>query len=117
MNKLVYILLAAGYAVSFLIIILYYKSITLLTFINSTFFTGGFYLFAALIALVLSSGLFDIVANSFRRTFSMAAPMKKEEAEEMRSVSQAISGFPIRSLFISGSIILVSMAIALLLYY
>ncbi|MDG5472984.1 DUF3899 domain-containing protein [Jeotgalibacillus sp. ET6] len=117
MKKIIPVYLLIGYAISLLIILLYYRELNLETFINATFFVGGMYLFVSLSVYVLSSGLFDIVSNSFRRIFSFSKPMSKEEAEEMRSLSDAISIVPAAPILQSGLILIGSMGIGLLFYY
>ncbi|WP_232304266.1 DUF3899 domain-containing protein [Jeotgalibacillus campisalis] len=106
-----------GYGLSLFIILLYYREVSLLSFINATFFVGGAYLFFSLTVYILSTGFFDIVSNSFRRVFSFSKPMNKEEAEEMRSLSEAISIVQVKPILQSGIVIVGSMGIALIIYY
>ena len=117
MTKFSLALLVIGYGLCIMISLIYYGQITLLSLINTSFFIGGGYLFFSLTVFVLSTGFFDLVTNSFRKTLSMTKPMIKEEIEDMRSMSEAISIVEIKPFLYSGSIITGTMFIALFFYY
>ncbi|WP_165967152.1 DUF3899 domain-containing protein [Jeotgalibacillus sp. S-D1] len=117
MFKNTLICLIFSFLLCFTISLLYYGELTLLTFVNSTFFIGGALIFFSLTVFVLSTGFFDVVSNSFRRTFSMSRVMNKEEAEEMRSLSEAISIVNIKPFLYAGIIIYFAMAVGLVIFY
>ncbi|MBS2968378.1 DUF3899 domain-containing protein [Metabacillus sp. KIGAM252] len=116
MKKSVFIFLG-GLAISLIGCFLYYRELTLLGFINSSFIVGGFLLFASLFGTVAQSGFFDAATYGMRRTFKInGKDMDKEEAQSMRPFSELVS-FSVSPLLFASLALLGLMMIGLGLYY
>lgn len=100
--------------VIFLTSLILYREISLLHYINISFYIGGLFIILCLLFFTVQSGFFDVVTKSFRRVFA-GKDVTKQEVEEMTPLSQVIT-FNYSPLFITGLCVLISMLIALLLY-
>ncbi|TQR17586.1 DUF3899 domain-containing protein [Psychrobacillus soli] len=98
----------------FIIMFITYGSLTLTSYINISFYVGGSITFIGLMTYVVSGGFFDIFVTSTRRVFT--PKHMKKTANEMRLPSEVFS-FPVKPIVILGLSCLVSMAIALVVYY
>ncbi|AZB42357.1 DUF3899 domain-containing protein [Bacillus sp. FJAT-42376] len=111
------IIFLSGLAVSLIGCLVYYKELSLLGMINSTFMVGGILLFVSLFGTVAQSGFFDAAAYGMRRTFRIQGKdMDKKEVDEMRPVSKLIS-FSVAPLLFASLALLGFMLIGLGLYY
>lgn len=90
------------------------KSISLVSYINMSFFVGGTLIFIGLLVYIVSNGFFDIFTMSMRKVFTLKRNM--EDVESMRAPSQLLD-FPTAPFFQIGGTILLGMVVALLFYY
>ncbi len=91
--------------------------LSLESFIDASFYISFIYLFFSLTVYILSTGFFDITTNSLRKVFISEKNMTREEIDDMRSLSDAISYFNTKPLFFAGLISLTLMVIGLMIYY
>jgi Domain of unknown function (DUF3899) len=88
--------------------------LTLTSYINISFYIGGFITFIGLMTYVVSGGFFDIFVTSTRKVFT--PKHMKKTANEMRVPSDIFS-FPYKPILALGLSCLVCMGIALVVYY
>lgn len=100
--------------VIFLLSFLVSKEISLLHYINTSFYIGASFIFISLLFITVQSGFFDVVSHSFRLFFS-GKTMTKKEVDEMRPLSKVIT-FNYNPLFINGLLIILVMLVALYIY-
>ncbi|QUG40857.1 DUF3899 domain-containing protein [Psychrobacillus sp. INOP01] len=100
--------------VIFILMLLVYKNIQLVPYINMSFFVGGTITFVGLMTYVVSGGFFDFFTESTRKVFT--PKHMKKEAEQMRLPSQIFS-FPHKPIIALGLSCLFCMCIALFIYY
>ncbi|WP_053361891.1 DUF3899 domain-containing protein [Bacillus sp. FJAT-27251] len=115
MKKMVSYLLATQAAVLALSLALH-KDITLLNYINNSFYIASLMLLVSLLIYTINSGFFDNISKSFRQIFAPKGSYTKKEKEELIPLSEIISvnSFPLAML---GLINLLLMLIALAIYY
>ncbi|WP_162356576.1 DUF3899 domain-containing protein [Metabacillus mangrovi] len=114
MKKGVYIF-AGGVIAAVVISFIFYREITLLSFINILFLISGMMIFASLFALVAQGGFFDGISYSFRKTFAVKE-MSREELEEMRPFSELVS-FRYTPLLVGGGTLAALMLVCLGIFY
>ncbi|MDQ0230601.1 DUF3899 domain-containing protein [Metabacillus malikii] len=103
--------------ITILVPLITYRELTLLHFINTTFFIGGFFLFISLLTITVKSGFFDVVTYGFRRMFvSKGKELTKQEALEIPAMSKLVT-FDHAILLYNGLALLCIMLIALGIYY
>lgn len=90
-------------------------SISLLEYINFSFYIGGLFILFSLFFFVVEKGFFDAITKSFRLIFGRRHVTKKE-VNEMKPPSQLIS-FNYSPFFLSGLLIIGCMLIALFIYF
>lgn len=94
-----------------------YQKLTLLNFINISFFFASGLLFIAFLTITVKGGFFDGITYGFRRMFiSKGKELSKKEVEEMTPVSELIT-FSHSPFLISGLILTAIMVMALFIYY
>ena len=98
----------------FLIMLAYYKELTLLSYINSSFFIGGTITFAGLVSFVFSTGFFDVFTVTTRKMLTRKSRM--EDVMSMRKPSEVFSA-PVSPLLGSGALVLLIMGIGLVIFY
>ncbi|MDF1507443.1 DUF3899 domain-containing protein [Robertmurraya sp. DFI.2.37] len=98
----------------FLLSFLFYRKISLLLYINISFYIGALFIFISLLFLTIKSGFFDQMTRSFRLVFA-GKNSNKKEIEEMALPSQMISINTLPFL-INGLLIIAFMLIALANY-
>ena len=98
----------------FILMLLVYKNIQLVSYINMSFFIGGTITFIGLMTYVVSGGFFDFFTASTRKVFT--PKHMKKEANEMRLPSEVFS-FPYKPIIALGLSSLFCMCIALFIYY
>ncbi|WP_158231885.1 DUF3899 domain-containing protein [Sporosarcina sp. P10] len=91
-----------------------YEKISLLGYINASFFVSGFLLFIGGIVFVVRTGFFDFFMKSSRKVF--ARKDQREAIESMRAPSEVLSASP-TWLFLAGMPTFILMLVALVLYY
>lgn len=101
--------------VIFLLSFLFYQELSLLLYINISFYIGTLFIFVSLLFLTIKSGFFDQVTKSFRMVFAGKNTTKKE-IEEMTLPSQTIS-ISVLPFLMNGLTIIVFMMVALYIYY
>ncbi|WP_440705881.1 DUF3899 domain-containing protein [Heyndrickxia oleronia] len=94
----------------FILSLITYHSINLLTYINISFIVGFLYLLLSLTVFVVNKGFFDVVFASFQHVFSRMTD------KDRRPLSKLIT-FRYNYLFVTGSITLIIMLCALVIYY
>lgn len=112
-NRII-IMFTVSQLIIFLLSFLVLKDISLLHYINISFYIGSIFIFVSLLITTVNSGFFDVVSNSFRLFFA-GKSMTKKEVEEMRPLSKVIT-FDYSPIFINGVLITVVMLIALFIY-
>lgn len=76
----------------FLISLIYYKELSLLNYINISFYIASIMLFTSLLVLTVNSGFFDAMSYSFRSVFaSTENGEKKRKIEEMTPLSEMVA--------------------------
>ena len=113
MKKIVRNFLIA-HVVIILLIILYFKEITLLSYINASFIVGGVLLFLGLVSFVFSTGFFDVFTVSMRKV--VTSKRRMDDVMAMRKPSEIFSG-NVSPMLGGGALILVAMGIGLLIFY
>ncbi|WP_019240495.1 MULTISPECIES: DUF3899 domain-containing protein [Bacillus] len=94
-----------------------YEQLSLLQFINISFYFSSAYIILGLVILVVEKGFFDGISYSFRRMFKRnSVPEAEEDVNHITPLSELIS-LPYSQLLYSGLIVLIIMSIALWFYY
>ncbi len=99
---------------------LYYGSVTLLTFINTSFTYSSILVFLSLLTLVTKRGFFDGITYSFRRIFASSQPDKQLENDirnEMRPPSELLHPLSIQPMLIASLLLFLCMMASLFIYY
>ncbi|PID05576.1 MULTISPECIES: DUF3899 domain-containing protein [unclassified Sporosarcina] len=91
-----------------------YGKISLLGYINASFFVSGFLLFIGGVVFVVRTGSFDFFMKSSRKVFARKG--QREVIESMRAPSEVLSASP-AWFFIAGIPTFILMIVALGLYY
>jgi hypothetical protein len=96
---------------------LIYQKLTLLYFVNISFFISASFLFIALFTITVKGGFFDGITYGFRRMFvSKGTELSKKEVHEMIPVSELMN-FDHSPMLFSGILLTVVMLLALFIYY
>lgn len=111
-NKLIYFL--GSQVIIFILMLLVYKNIQLVSYINMSFFVGGTITFIGLMTYVVSGGFFDFFTASTRKIFTPR--YMRKEAKQMRLPSEVFS-FPYKPIIALGLSSLLCMSIALFIYF
>jgi hypothetical protein len=98
--------------VSFMLI--YFKELTLLSYINASFIVGGVLTFLGLVSFVFSTGFFDVFTVSMRKV--VTSKRRMNDVMAMRKPSEIFSG-NVSPMLGGGALILVVMGIGLLIFY
>lgn len=108
---------SVSFVLVFMLSLLFYGEITLLHYINISFYISGILLFISLFLLVAEGGFFDGITQGFRRTFqSKGRDLEKEEVEEMRLFSELLS-IEYMPFLLAGLLLAATMLAGLMLYY
>ena len=94
-------------------VLIFYRELTTLEYINVSFYIGGAYLFIGLFVLILQSGFFDFFSSSFKKVFSRQNV--ESDITNMRAPSEVIT-LNAAFFFRSGLPIILFMLIALFIY-
>ncbi|AYC29009.1 DUF3899 domain-containing protein [Paenisporosarcina cavernae] len=94
--------------------LLYYKNFSLLSYINVSFVVGGIVFLLGIFVYVVAGGFFDIFTKSIRDVFTRRH--QEEDMLNMRLPSQVID-FSAVPFFQIGGTILLTMVVALVVYY
>ena len=112
------ILIGTGFGIvlSILLSLIFHQALSLLNFINMTFYISGGLILLALVTFVVQRGFFDVVFYSFRRVFQIQNQHVGEEKEDIPKLSDIISLSSSFSLVV-GLIMLCIMLLSLAVYY
>ncbi len=113
MNKIVRNFFLA-HIIVILLMFFYYNEFSLLSYINSSFIVGGIITFLGLISFIFSTGFFDVFTISMRKI--VTSQRRMEDVMSMRAPSEIFSS-AVSPFFKSGALVLVTMGIALVVYY
>lgn len=94
--------------------LVYFKEMTLLSYINASFIIGGIITFIGLVSLVFSTGFFDVFTVSMRKVFTSKKRM--EDVMSMRKPSEIFTG-NVGPFLSVGALILAATGIALIIFY
>lgn len=97
-----------------LMIFFYYKEITILSYINSSFIVGGLLTLLGLVSFIFSTGFFDVFTISMRKVITSKRRM--EDVMSMRPPSKIFTN-AVSPILGSGALVLATMGIALIIYY
>jgi hypothetical protein len=100
--------------VIFITSILYYNKVSLINYINITFYFASAFLFCALLIYVIHSGFFDVVTKGFTKAFSRND--ENFRLDEITPLSKLVS-ISQKSLLQYGLLLFICMLIALAIYY
>ena len=114
--KKILIGMGSGIALSILLSLIFHQDLSLLNFINMTFYISGGLILLSLVTFVVQRGFFDIVFYSFRRVFQIQNQHIGEEKEDIPKLSDIISLSSSYSLVL-GLIMLCIMLLSLAIYY
>ena len=70
--------------------LVYFKEMTLLSYINASFIVGGVLLFLGLVSFVFSTGFFDVFTVSMRKV--VTSKRRMDDVMAMRKPSEIFSG-------------------------
>lgn len=91
-----------------------YGEITLLGYINASFFVSGLLLFVGGVVFIIRTGSFDFFMKSTQKVF--ASKSQRDAIDTMRAPSEAMSANP-AWFFIAGLPTFILMIVALVVYY
>jgi len=97
-----------------LLMLVYFKEMTLLSYINASFIIGGIITFFGLVSFVFSTGFFDVFTVSMRKV--VTSKKRMEDVLSMRKPSEIFSG-NVSSFLGVGALILAVTGIALIIFY
>jgi hypothetical protein len=100
--------------VIFITLLLHNNKVTLMSYINITFYFASAFLLSALLIYVIRTGFFDIVTKGFTKAFSR----NNEDIRlaEITPLSKLVAVSQ-KALFIQGLFLFICMVVALILYY
>ncbi|MDQ0153896.1 DUF3899 domain-containing protein [Robertmurraya andreesenii] len=93
---------------------IFFNEMSLLSYINISFYIGSLFIFVSLLFFTVKSGFFDAVTKSFRDVFARKNAAKKD-VQEMLLPSEMIS-FNIFPYLVNGLLIILTMLVALSIY-
>lgn len=112
--KKITLLFLFGQLIIFILSFLSNAGISLLSYINTSFYVGGLFLFVGGIIYIFRTGSFDFFSSSMRKVMSFNR--NKEDLESMRNPSEVFSMSP-KVLFQIGIPIFLMMFLAMGFYY
>ncbi|MED4533658.1 DUF3899 domain-containing protein [Metabacillus fastidiosus] len=111
------IIIAVSLVLAIFLPIVFHGEISLILFINSTFFISGIYLFLTLLTITVKSGFYDGITFGFRRLFTTNEKyLSRQEAENMTPSSKLIT-FNQAPILVSGLTLFFIMLFCLFIYY
>ena len=94
-------------------VLLFYRQLTILHYINVSFYLGAFFLSIGILVLVIQSGFFDFFSTSMKKV--LYRKHVQSDLKTMRPPSEAVS-MKASFFFLSGLPIILFMLIALFFY-
>lgn len=111
------IIIAVSLVLAIFLPFIFHGKISLLLFINSTFFISGAYLFLTLLTITVKSGFYDGITLGFRRFFTTNGKyLSRRESENMIPLSKVIT-FNQVPILISGLTLFFIMLFCLFIHY
>lgn len=110
-----YLLLLSQIVIFFISFILY-RNISLLHYINISFFLALLFIVFSLTIFIINTGFFDVTDRSFRRLLFTKRGVSKEQIEQIRPLSEVFT-FNYLPILICGIMTLSCMLAALFCYY
>ena len=106
-------------ALTFLFSFLFYKELSLLTFINTSFILSSIVIFTVLLLFVTQKGFFDGISYGFRKMFAMSQADKKLERDpsEIRPPSELVAPIEATNVFISALLLFGFMLLGIFMFY
>lgn len=106
-------------ALTLLISLVYYRTINLLTFINTSFAISSVMIFVSLFIFITQKGFFDGITYGFRRIFATKQALKEmeDDVRNMRPPSELAAPIRLSSLFSGACILFLCMMISLYFFY
>ncbi|MDP4162406.1 MAG: DUF3899 domain-containing protein [Bacillota bacterium] len=98
------------------IALVFYHRVTLLSYINISFFLSAILLLTSLLIYTIHSGFYDAISASFRVTFSRTHGQEKQKLTEITPLSELVA-IDQKPLLVHGLIIGFFMFISLCIYY
>ncbi|MGG0643022.1 DUF3899 domain-containing protein [Sporosarcina gallistercoris] len=112
--KKITLLFLFGQLIIFILSFLSNAGLSLLSYINTSFYVGGLFLFVGGIVYIFRTGSFDFFNSSMRKVLSFKHT--KEDLETMRTPSEVFSMSP-KVFFHIGIPIFLMMFLAMAFYY
>lgn len=100
--------------VIFITLLLYNNKVTLINYINITFYFASAFLLIAMLVYVIRSGFFDIVSKGFTKAF--ARNNEDIKLAEITPLSKLVT-ISQKALFLHGLLLFLCMLVALVIYY
>jgi hypothetical protein len=111
---LIFLIVIATILLTSILSIIVHGQVSLLHYINISFYFSSAYIALGLLILVVDKGFFDGISYSFRRTFKKTNT--NEDEDDIIPLSELIS-LPYSQLLYSGLALLSIMLICLMFYY
>lgn len=116
-KHLVLLIIFTTLLLTFLLSVIVHGEISLLHFINISFYFSSAYLVFGLLMLVVEKGFFDGISYSFRRVFKRNSISEAEEdVNDIPPLSQIVE-IPYSPLLYSGSALMLIMLVTLWFWY
>ncbi|WP_052353766.1 DUF3899 domain-containing protein [Neobacillus jeddahensis] len=113
-KKLIFLTLTQ--IVIFIISFIYHRKISLLSYIDISFFFTAAFLLSALLLYTIHSGFYDAISRSFNLFFSFSRDKEKKKFDEIPRLSEMVT-INEKPLLFHGMMNGLLMLIALLVYY
>lgn len=111
------ILIIVSLCLTILLSFIIYQELTILSFINISFFFAIGLLFISFLTITVKGGFFDGITYGFRRMFvSKGKELSKQEVHEMTPVSELLT-FDHSPFLLSGLILTAIVVIGTFFYY
>lgn len=94
--------------------VIFHHNITLLNYINISFYFSAAFLLSSLLVYTIQTGFFDVISKSFNRAFTKGRD--RRSWDETPALSELVT-FSQKPLLFYGTIIGIFMLIALFTYY
>ncbi|MGN1401508.1 MAG: DUF3899 domain-containing protein [Bacillus sp. (in: firmicutes)] len=116
-NRTISIIVLLTLLLTILLSLLIHKELSLLHFINISFYFCSAYIMAGALFLVIDRGFFDGISYSFRKMFRNTNKMETEDDKNEIIPLSELFTMPYSSLLYSGLIIMAFMLVGLWLWY
>ncbi len=110
------VIVVVSLALTLLLSLMIHKEITLLYFINISFYFCSAYIMLGLLLMVVDKGFFDGISYSFRKVFKRTNKLESDEDSDITPLSEVVS-IPYSPFLYSGLVIMGFMLIGLMFWY